>query len=58
MGIPQCDAGFVSDGAVLSHRDRALAQARRMIAEGADIIDIGAESTGLWRANRSRPMKK
>ena len=28
-----------------SRRNSALAQARRMIAEGADIIDIGAEST-------------
>jgi dihydropteroate synthase len=30
--------------------ERALAQARRMIAEGADIIDIGAESTRPYGA--------
>ena len=30
--------------------ERALAQARRMVAEGADIIDIGAESTRPYGA--------
>ena len=34
-----------SDGGQFVAPERALAQARRMIAEGADIIDIGAEST-------------
>ena len=33
-----------------SRRNSALAQARRMIAEGADIIDIGAESTRPYGA--------
>jgi dihydropteroate synthase len=34
-----------SDGGQFITPDRALAQARRMVAEGADIIDVGAEST-------------
>jgi len=34
-----------SDGGQFIAPDRALAQARRMIDDGADIIDIGAEST-------------
>jgi dihydropteroate synthase len=34
-----------SDGGQFAAPERALAQAQRMIAEGADIIDIGAEST-------------
>jgi len=34
-----------SDGGAFIAPESALAQARRMIAEGADIIDIGAEST-------------
>jgi len=32
--------------------ERALAQARRMVAEGADIIDIGAESTRPYGAQQ------
>jgi len=34
-----------SDGGRYTERERALAQARQMIAEGAAIIDIGGEST-------------
>ena len=34
-----------SDGGQFTVPERALAQARRMVAEGADVIDIGAEST-------------
>jgi dihydropteroate synthase len=39
-----------SDGGQFIAPDRALAQARRMIAEGADVIDIGAESTRPYGA--------
>jgi len=38
------DGGALYDGALLS-MDKVLLRARQMIAEGADIIDIGGEST-------------
>src|SRR5438105_10974002 len=45
MGVLNVTPDSFSDGGQFIAPDRALAQARRMIAEGADIIDIGAEST-------------
>jgi dihydropteroate synthase len=45
MGILNITPDSFSDGGQFIAPERALAQARRMIAEGADIIDIGAEST-------------
>jgi dihydropteroate synthase len=45
MGILNVTPDSFSDGGRFAAPDRALAQARRMIAEGADIIDVGAEST-------------
>jgi dihydropteroate synthase len=45
MGILNVTPDSFSDGGQFIAPERALAQARRMIAEGADIIDIGAEST-------------
>jgi dihydropteroate synthase len=45
MGILNVTPDSFSDGGQFIAPDRALTQARRMIAEGADIIDIGAEST-------------
>jgi dihydropteroate synthase len=45
MGILNVTPDSFSDGGQFDAPERALAQARRMIAEGADIIDIGAEST-------------
>jgi dihydropteroate synthase len=45
MGILNITPDSFSDGGQFVAPERALAQARRMIAEGADIIDIGAEST-------------
>jgi dihydropteroate synthase len=45
MGILNITPDSFSDGGQFVAPKRALAQARRMIAEGADIIDIGAEST-------------
>jgi len=45
MGVLNLTPDSFSDGGQFTAPDRALAQARRMIAEGADIIDIGAEST-------------
>jgi dihydropteroate synthase len=45
MGVLNVTPDSFSDGGHFLAPDRALAQARAMIAEGADIIDIGAEST-------------
>jgi dihydropteroate synthase len=45
MGVLNVTPDSFSDGGQFIAPERALAQARRMIAEGADIIDIGAEST-------------
>jgi dihydropteroate synthase len=45
MGVLNITPDSFFDGGQYVAPERALAQARRMIAEGADIIDIGAEST-------------
>src|ERR1700748_3266485 len=43
MGVLNVTPDSFSDGGKFIAPEQALAQARRMIAEGADIIDIGAE---------------
>ena len=45
MGILNVTPDSFSDGGRFNTLDAALAQVERMIAEGADIIDIGGEST-------------
>ncbi len=50
MGVLNVTPDSFSDGGQFVTPERALAQARRMIAEGADIIDIGAESTRPYGA--------
>jgi dihydropteroate synthase len=50
MGILNVTPDSFSDGGQFIAPEHALAQARRMIAEGADIIDIGAESTRPYGA--------
>jgi dihydropteroate synthase len=45
MGVLNVTPDSFSDGGQFAAPEQALAQARRMISEGADIIDIGAEST-------------
>ncbi|MGE3147115.1 MAG: dihydropteroate synthase [Pseudorhodoplanes sp.] len=45
MGVLNVTPDSFSDGGRFLAPDRAVAQARRMAAEGADILDIGAEST-------------
>lgn len=65
MGILNVTPDSFSDGGQFFSPERALAQARRMIAEGVDIIDVGAESTRPYGAqpitaeeelNRLRPL--
>jgi dihydropteroate synthase len=45
MGIVNVTPDSFSDGGQFFDADAALAQARRLIDEGADILDIGGEST-------------
>jgi dihydropteroate synthase len=45
MGILNVTPDSFSDGGQFFDPQRAREQARRMVAEGADILDIGAEST-------------
>ena len=52
MGVLNVTPDSFSDGGQFAAPARALAQARRMIAEGADIIDIGAESTRPYGSER------
>jgi dihydropteroate synthase len=45
MGIVNVTPDSFSDGGLFVSKEAALAQARRLAAEGADIVDVGAEST-------------
>ena len=45
MGIVNVTPDSFSDGGLYANRDAAVAHARRLLAEGADILDIGGEST-------------
>ena len=45
MGVLNVTPDSFSDGGKFLAPEQAVAQARRLVAEGADIIDIGAEST-------------
>lgn len=45
MGIVNVTPDSFSDGGRFDTRDAAIAQARKLATEGADIIDVGAEST-------------
>ena len=45
MGVLNVTPDSFSDGGFFVATDKALAQAEKMLAEGADIIDVGGEST-------------
>ncbi len=45
MGILNVTPDSFSDGGKFNNTDKAIEQARKLIADGADIIDIGGEST-------------
>jgi dihydropteroate synthase len=45
MGVLNVTPDSFSDGGQFFNAEQAIARARRMVADGADIIDIGAEST-------------
>jgi dihydropteroate synthase len=52
MGVLNVTPDSFSDGGKFLAAEHALAQARRLVAEGADIIDVGAESTRPYGAAR------
>src|SRR6476660_4786435 len=45
MGIVNITPDSFSDGGQFFDRDHAIAHARELIAQGADLLDLGAEST-------------
>lgn len=45
MGVLNITPDSFSDGGLFLQRDSAIAQAKQLIADGADIIDVGGEST-------------
>jgi dihydropteroate synthase len=45
MGIVNVTPDSFSDGGLYAEHERALQHARQMVADGADIIDVGGEST-------------
>lgn len=45
MGILNVTPDSFSDGGAFFERDRAVSRAHQMIEEGADIVDVGGEST-------------
>jgi dihydropteroate synthase len=45
MGVVNLTPDSFSDGGLFLAPEAALAQARRLLAEGADLLDLGAEST-------------
>jgi len=45
MGVVNVTPDSFSDGGLYAHADAAIAHARRLIGEGADLVDIGGEST-------------
>lgn len=45
MGIVNVTPDSFSDGGLFVSKEAALAQARKLAADGADIVDVGAEST-------------
>ncbi|CAM6129088.1 unnamed protein product [Calypogeia fissa] len=60
MGILNLTPDSFSDGGLYTEVDSALAQVRRMVSEGADFIDIGAQSTrpGAQRLTTERELER
>ena len=58
MGVLNVTADSFSDGGCYLDVDAAVAHGRELLAQGADIVDVGGESTrpGAVRVDpRSRP---
>ncbi|MGH9600751.1 MAG: dihydropteroate synthase, partial [Terriglobales bacterium] len=52
MGVLNVTPDSFSDGGLYLDRDRAVAHALQMLDEGADILDVGGESTRPGSAER------
>ena len=53
MGILNVTPDSFSDGGKYNGMEQALRHAQQMIAEGADLIDVGGESTRISFGGRS-----
>jgi dihydropteroate synthase len=58
MGVLNVTPDSFSDGGRFIDPSRAIDQARRMLAQGADILDIGAESTRPYGGAVAVPMEE
>ncbi|MCU7835900.1 MAG: dihydropteroate synthase [gamma proteobacterium symbiont of Taylorina sp.] len=60
MGILNVTPDSFSDGGLYTHVDSAFLQAKKMLQEGADIIDIGGESTkpGAQKVNEAEELDR
>ncbi len=58
MGVLNVTPDSFSDGGLFLEPAAAIEQARRLGAEGADIIDIGAESTRPYGGTRAVPLEE
>ncbi len=58
MGILNITPDSFSDGGKFNDIDRALAHTEQMIKEGADIIDVGGESTRPGYKRSSEKLRK
>jgi len=56
MGILNVTPDSFSDGGAFLAPEAALAQARRIVGEGADLLDIGAESTRPYGGAKPVPL--
>ena len=45
MGVVNVTPDSFSDGGLYAERDAAVAGAEQLLAEGADLVDLGGEST-------------
>lgn len=59
-GYFKCNARFFSDGGKYNSVDAAVRQAKKMVADGAKIIDVGGESTrpGYERISDEEEIKR
>jgi dihydropteroate synthase len=58
MGILNVTPDSFSDGGQFNDPAAAIAQARRLAAEGADILDVGAESTRPYGSMQPVPLEE
>ncbi|MCA9507678.1 MAG: dihydropteroate synthase [Myxococcales bacterium] len=57
MGVLNVTPDSFSDGGFYLESDRAIARGLEMVEQGADIIDIGAESTSYYTDPQKKPVE-